>query len=207
MLHLYLKDELEAKDSFLLKLGLLYEVGVDAATVQEPETLLSFQHKSLQEFAGSKHLAKRLDKIMEEGQDVKVDLDVNPFKSASFLIHPCSIGTGNKSRTMPDLCGVETILILLKRFIFSLRSFRPRSRSVVELDLHGQISNAHSSWSNFLHFPAVFIYRLATPPPPLCAGTSPLENPGAATANLFSRSMPRSRSIQWRIQDFPEGGA
>ena len=165
MLRLYLKDELEAKDSFLLKLGLLYEVGVDAATVQEPETLLSFQHKSLQEFAGSKHLAKRLDNIMEEGQDVKVDLDLDPFKSAPFLIHPCSIGTESKSRTKPDLCGVETILILLKRFIFSQRSFRPRSRSVVELDLHGQISNAHSSWSNFLHFHAVFIYRLATPPP------------------------------------------
>ena len=163
----YLKDELEAKDPDLLKLGLLYEVGVDAATVQEPETLLSFQHKSLQEFAGSKHLAKRLDNIMEEGQDVKVDLDLDPFKSAPFLVHPCSIGTANKSRTKPDLCGVETSLILLKRFIFSLRSLRPRSRSVVELDLHGQISNAHSSWSNFLHFPAVFIYRLAQPPPPL----------------------------------------
>ena len=101
----YLKDELEAKDPDLLKLGLLYEVGVDAATVQEPETLLSFQHKSLQEFAGSKHLAKRLDNIMEEGQNAKVDLALDPFQSASFLIHPCSIGTENKSRTMPDLCG------------------------------------------------------------------------------------------------------
>ena len=101
----YFKDELEAKDPDLLKLGLLYEVGVDAATVQEPETLLSFQHKSLQEFAGSKHLAKRLDNIMEEGQDVKVDLDLNPFQSAPFVIHPCSIGIENKSRTMPGLCG------------------------------------------------------------------------------------------------------
>ena len=96
---------MEAKDPDLLKLGLLYEVGVDAATVQEPETLLSFQHKSLQEFTGSKHLAKRLDNIMEEGQDMKVDLDVNPFKSAPFLVHTCLIGTENKSRTKPDLCG------------------------------------------------------------------------------------------------------
>ena len=81
---------MEAKDPDLLKLGLLYEVGVDAATVQEPETLLSFQHKSLQDFAGSKHLAKRLDNIMEEGQDVKVDLALDPFQSTSFLMHPCS---------------------------------------------------------------------------------------------------------------------
>ena len=75
---------MEAKDPDLLKLGLLYEVGVDAATVQEPETLLSFQHKSLQEFAGSKHLAKRLDNIMEEGQDVKVDLDVKSIQIRTF---------------------------------------------------------------------------------------------------------------------------
>ena len=95
---------MEAKDPDLLKLGLLYEVGVDAATVQEPETLLSFQHKSLQEFAGSKHLAKRLDNIMEEGQDVKVDLDVDPFQSAPFQVHPCLIGTENKSRANPTLC-------------------------------------------------------------------------------------------------------
>ena len=90
-----------AKDPDLLKLGLLYEVGVDAATVQEPETLLSFQHKSLQEFAGSKHLAKRLDKLIEEGQDAKVDLEVDLFQSASFLTHPCSIGTENKCRINP----------------------------------------------------------------------------------------------------------
>ena len=93
-----MKDELEAKDPDLLKLGLLYEMGVDAATVQEPETLLSFQHKSLQELTGSKHLAKRLDNIMEEGQDVKADLDLDPFQSASFHIYPCSIGPENKSR-------------------------------------------------------------------------------------------------------------
>ena len=65
---------MEAKDADLLKLGLLYEVGVDAATVLEPETLLSYQHKSLQEFASSKHLAKRLDKLVAEGQDVKVNI-------------------------------------------------------------------------------------------------------------------------------------
>ena len=69
----YLKDELEKIDPDLLKLGLLYEVGVDAATVQEPETLLSFQHKSLHEYASSKHLAKRLDNIMEEGRELKVN--------------------------------------------------------------------------------------------------------------------------------------
>ena len=56
-----------------MKLGLVYEVGVNVATVQEPETLLSFQHKSLLEFAGSKHLAKRLDKIMKKKEDVKVE--------------------------------------------------------------------------------------------------------------------------------------
>ena len=61
------------KDPDLLKLGLLYAVGVDAASVLEPETLLSFQHISLQYFASSKHLAKRLDKIIEEGQDAKVE--------------------------------------------------------------------------------------------------------------------------------------
>ena len=72
----YLKDELKAKNPDLLKLGLLYEVGVDAATVLEPEILLSFQHKSLQEFSCSKHLAKRLDNMMAEGQDVKVDLEL-----------------------------------------------------------------------------------------------------------------------------------
>ena len=95
MFRFYFKDELEAKDSFLLKLGLLYEVGVDAETVQEPETLLSFQHISLQAFASSKHLAKRLDNIMEEGQDVTVDLDLDPFQFILFLIDPCLIGTEN----------------------------------------------------------------------------------------------------------------
>ena len=82
-----------AKDADVLKLGLLYEVGVDAATVLEPEILLSFQHKSLQEFSCSKHLAKRLDNIMAEGQDVKVYLepDANPFKSALFMMNPCLI--------------------------------------------------------------------------------------------------------------------
>ena len=83
-----MQDELKAIDPDLLKLGLLYEVGVDAATVQEPETLLSFQHKSLQDFAGSKHLAKRLDNIMEEGQDVKVNLDVYTFQYTPFLTNP-----------------------------------------------------------------------------------------------------------------------
>ena len=73
---LLLQNELVVKDPDLLKLGLLYEVGVDAATVQEPETLLSFQHKSLQEFAGSKHLAKRLDNIMKAGEDVKVNISL-----------------------------------------------------------------------------------------------------------------------------------
>ena len=60
------------KDPYLLKLGLLHEVGVDAATVLEPETLLSFQHISLQYFASSKYVAKRLDNIMEEGHDLEV---------------------------------------------------------------------------------------------------------------------------------------
>ena len=61
--------------------------------MEEPEILLSFQHKSLQEFSCSKHLAKRLDNIMVERQDVKVDLepDVNPFNSALFMMNPCLI--------------------------------------------------------------------------------------------------------------------
>ena len=79
-LHLYfiLQGDLKAKDPDLLKLGLLYEVGVDAATVDEPETLLCFQQKSLQEFSCSKHLAKRLDNINEKGDDMKVSLP-KPF--------------------------------------------------------------------------------------------------------------------------------
>ena len=62
------------KDPDLLKLGLLHEVGVDVAAVMEPQTLLSFQHKSLQDFASSKHLAKRLDKAMKEEKCAKVIL-------------------------------------------------------------------------------------------------------------------------------------
>ena len=89
------------KDPDLLKLGSLYEVGVDAVTVLEPEILLSFQHKSLQEFSCSKHLARRLDNIMVEGQDVKVDLELDPypFKSALFVPHPCLLPLFQKSRT------------------------------------------------------------------------------------------------------------
>ena len=73
-MHCFLQEELKEKDPDLLKLGLLYEDGVDAATVLEPETLLSFQHKSLQDFASSKHLSKRLDNIMEEWKDMTVYL-------------------------------------------------------------------------------------------------------------------------------------
>ena len=58
---------MEERDPDLLKLGLLYEVGVDTATVMDQLTFLSFQHKSLQEFASSKHLAKRLEKSIKEG--------------------------------------------------------------------------------------------------------------------------------------------
>ena len=78
----YLKDELEKIDPDLLKLGLLYEVGMDAATVQEPETLLSFQHKSLQEFACSKHLAKRLNNMTKEGKYMKVKISLHLIKIA-----------------------------------------------------------------------------------------------------------------------------
>ena len=131
---------MEAKDPDLLKLGLLYEVGVDAATVQEPETLLSFQHKSLQEFAGSKHLAKRLDNIMEEGQDVKVDLDRNPFQSASFVIHPCSISPENKSRTKPKFCGNN--FKFAKEILFFRRYFRSRSKFNSDVDLHLDVIKA-----------------------------------------------------------------
>ena len=47
---------------------------MDMVAVMEPQTLLSFQHKSLQDFASSKHLAKRLDKAMKEGKCTKVIL-------------------------------------------------------------------------------------------------------------------------------------
>ena len=63
---------MEAKDPDLLKLGLLYEVGIDVATVSDLDTLLSFQHKSLQEFASSKHLTIRFNKMTGEGIEVKV---------------------------------------------------------------------------------------------------------------------------------------
>ena len=68
----HLQSELITKDPDLLRLGLLYEVGEDAVSLLEPEVLLSFQHKSLQEFSASDHLSKRLDKVIEEGQNAKV---------------------------------------------------------------------------------------------------------------------------------------
>ena len=67
-----LQRELEAEDPWLLKLGLLYEVAEDAVSLQEPEVLLSYQHKSLQEFSASDHLAKRLDRIIEEEKNAEV---------------------------------------------------------------------------------------------------------------------------------------
>ena len=48
---LFLQEDLEKKSPAILKLGLLYEVGADRATVAEQPTYLSFQHKSLQEFS------------------------------------------------------------------------------------------------------------------------------------------------------------
>ena len=80
------KEELEERDPDLLKLGLLYEVGVDTATVMDQLTFLSFQHKSLQEFASSNHLAKRLEKSIKEGHVAVCKMIDHIYES-----HPCQI--------------------------------------------------------------------------------------------------------------------
>ena len=63
----YLQDEID-KYPELLKLGLLFEVEVDTATVREHPTFLAFQHKSLQDFSAAFHVKSRL----EEALDIKV---------------------------------------------------------------------------------------------------------------------------------------
>ena len=62
---LFLQEDLEKKSPAILK---SYEVGADRATVAEQPTLLSFQHKSLQEFSATKFIKLRLERT----KDVKV---------------------------------------------------------------------------------------------------------------------------------------
>ena len=62
------QDEIEATCPDLLKLGLLSEVGIEAATVRDQPLYVSFHHKSLQEYAASKHVVDTL----EESVDIKV---------------------------------------------------------------------------------------------------------------------------------------
>ena len=52
----------------VLKLGLLFETGVDVASVRELPIYLCFQHKLLQEYSGSYYVNRRL----EHSPDVKV---------------------------------------------------------------------------------------------------------------------------------------
>ena len=57
----YLKDEIEAVCPDLLRLGLLSEVGTDAATVKEQSPWVSFHHKSLQDYSSSRYIAETLE--------------------------------------------------------------------------------------------------------------------------------------------------
>ena len=62
------QGEIEATCPDLLKLGLLSEVGVDAATVRDQSPCVIFHHKTLQDYSASKHVAKTL----EESPNMKV---------------------------------------------------------------------------------------------------------------------------------------
>ena len=62
------QGEIEATCPNLLRLGLLSEVGIDAATVREQSEWVSFHYKSLQEYSASKHVVKALG----ESSNIKV---------------------------------------------------------------------------------------------------------------------------------------
>ena len=62
------QDELMRWSPLLLKLGLLFDTGVDVGTVRELPTFVCFQHKLLQEYSGAYHVSQRL----ERAQDMKV---------------------------------------------------------------------------------------------------------------------------------------
>ena len=70
--------------------------------LSEQPTLLSFQQKSLQEFSASVHIARKLQKMMAEGQDLQVNKTVTycrsrmyPSKSIICLAEDKSSGTGS----------------------------------------------------------------------------------------------------------------
>ena len=56
------QDEIEATCPDLLRLGLLSEVGTDAATVKDQSPCVCFHHKSLQDYSASKHVVDTLEK-------------------------------------------------------------------------------------------------------------------------------------------------
>ena len=57
---LLLQDELDMKSPLILKLGLLFETGIDTASTKNQPTFLSFQHKIFQEYSGAYFVSKRL---------------------------------------------------------------------------------------------------------------------------------------------------
>ena len=57
-----MQEDLGRKCPDVLKLGMLYETGIDVASIKGRPTYLSFQHKMLQEFAGSVFIQQSLHK-------------------------------------------------------------------------------------------------------------------------------------------------
>ena len=45
-----------------MKLGLLFETGIDVASVKERPTFVTFQHKLMQEYAGGYYVQQTLEK-------------------------------------------------------------------------------------------------------------------------------------------------
>ena len=62
------QDDVEEQSPDILKLGLLFEAGVDVATLGTAVTYLCFQHKLLQEYSRSYYITKSLEKTT----DIKV---------------------------------------------------------------------------------------------------------------------------------------
>ena len=60
---------LEKECPDIMKLGLLHVIGVRKATARKQPTFLAFEHESLQQFAASKFVMKRL----ETAENVKVN--------------------------------------------------------------------------------------------------------------------------------------
>ena len=55
-----LQEDLDEKSPAIFQLGLLHKTGIDIVSVRERCTYVSFQHKSLQDFAASYFIHKRL---------------------------------------------------------------------------------------------------------------------------------------------------